>query len=145
MEKREKLTEIRNGKLPEEFVKKYKSLSSLILTCTNTNITERPDAGVLMECINEEILCLQDDIVIIARKNTRGRTRSYSDDMTEIGYLLIEFSDYSARYDSTMMDSDFTRSISVEEPNESYESEYECLSDSYFLDYSWHYITGKNS
>jgi hypothetical protein len=145
MEKREKLAEIRNGKVPEEFIKKYQSLSSLILATTNSNIKERPDAGVLLECIDEEIQCLQQDFVIITN-NTRGRTRSYSDDMTEISYLFIEFSDYSGRYDSTMMDSDFTRSISVEEPDMSYDSEYECLSSSYVLDYSWHYIlNGKNS
>jgi hypothetical protein len=146
MEKRERLNDIRNGKLPEEFIQKYQSLSSLILRITNTDFSERPDATELIDYINDEIFSTENDFVIIAKKNNGRRTRFNSDDLTiEYDYLVIDVN-YSDRLDSTMIDSDFTRSISVDTLYENYDSDYEGMSSSYFLDYSWHYIlTGKTS
>ncbi len=141
MEKRERLTEIRNGKLPDEFVKHYESLSSLILKTTRTNISERPDATELMDCINEEVFSLENDYFIIAKMNNCRRTRFNSDDLTvEYNYLVVDFNYYSETLDSTMVDSDFTRSISVDTLDEGYGSDYEYISSSCQLDYSLHYI-----
>ncbi len=139
MEKRERLNEIRKGKLPEEFVNKYNSLSSLIIRTTHQNICERPDAAELMEWIKDEIFYLQNEYVIITKKGSR-LTRSNSDDLTlEQDYLVIDVNDNEG-FDSTMVDSELTKSISCDTLYEGYDSDFEYAECPYIIDYSYQYL-----
>jgi hypothetical protein len=65
MEKRERLNELRKGKLPLEFINKYKGISRIILKAIDSGIYNRPNASELVEAIEDEIFSLENDYVII--------------------------------------------------------------------------------
>jgi hypothetical protein len=129
MEKRERLSDLRRGNLPEIFLQKYQSLSNLILRMTNVSIRERPNARELVRCIEDERFSLENDYVIIPNNFYWN-----SEDIVEYDYDIVDIS--CDRLDLTLVNSEF-KSISVDSIYDKYD--YNPIPVSCFLDYSWDY------
>jgi hypothetical protein len=83
MEKHERLNDLRKGKLPEGFYKKYSKLSELILQISHHNVNVRLDSKNLITSIENELLQLEN-----IPYTKKSRNRFYSDDINEKSYLF---------------------------------------------------------
>ena len=128
MEKRDRLSDLRRGIVPEVFRRKYPSIARLILRMTDMDISYRPDASELVDCIEDEIFSLENDYCIIT--NYR---KSKSDKIVERDYVLVDdFETCNSGYRSASSDS-------------IYEKYYEHRVNAVIYDYSFELIlSGRN-
>jgi hypothetical protein len=76
MEKRERLNELRKGKLPEGLLDRYRGISELILRMTNSDASKRPSAKCVLSIVEFEI----DEI---SAEKSPKRNRFFSDDVKD--------------------------------------------------------------
>jgi hypothetical protein len=87
MEKRERLNELRKGKLPENLLESYKGISELILRMTNSNPSKRPSARMVLSSLefeNEEI----------SSEKSPKRNRFFSDDVKDNRFKDFEIVEF---------------------------------------------------
>jgi hypothetical protein len=156
MEKRERLNELRKGKLPENFVDNFKSLSWLILSMTDNDPSKRPSAKSVVILLEIEIerLC--------ADKSSPKRNRFFSDDVKDRKYkdfemelkpIANEFKNYSKFVNATHLKCTNCSNLIESTVDFSLEDVFEenvrqtmlnCFLKSVYNEDSWELIGGKN-